>query len=280
VLHILASQVYMNESFIKALYEHKGEYDLIVDSGAFTAFNAGKVVTLEAYEQFLKTIEFLKPFRFVQLDVVGDEQASMANLLKMKEKGLDPIPVFTRGASLETLEEMYRIADFIMVGGIAKASSDKDNDYIKYISHKINGRKNHLLGVTRLDAIKISKCTSVDSSSWMRTSRYGIIDLCRADGTFKSITKREITKNQAEITNCCKLIGFPLQVVKAFNAHSFVNNNYGTEITKAQTFSTMNHIHQSKIIEARTGTRVYFACASAVHFLHVLNIYQRMEKGL
>lgn len=280
MLHILASQIYMNKEYFKALHDNKGEYDLIVDSGAFTAFNAGKVISLNQYEKFLRAIEFLKPFRFVQLDVIGDEKGSMENLVKMKENGFDPIPVFTRGASLEALEEMYRLADLIMVGGIAKASLDKDNEYIKYISHKIGRRKSHLLGVTRLDAIKISKCTSVDSSSWTRASRYGLLDLCRADGTFKSITKREVLKNKEEITKACQLVGFPLQAFQAFNAESFVNNDLTCELSKSQTFSTFNHLHQAKIIEKNAGTKVYFACASAQHFLHVLNVHRKMERGL
>jgi len=173
-LNILIAYPYINEAMLNVLnfYISKGIHiNLMLDSGAFTAFNSGKPIDLEKYCDYIKEVEatFLGNFKCVQLDVIGNEEQTLQNYLYMKNnKNIDCIPVFTRGSSLETLEELYRHTDYVMLGGVAK--SYKNKEYVKWFLEKNkdddgNLRKVHLLGFTNNKFIKHYDIYSCDSSS-------------------------------------------------------------------------------------------------------------------
>lgn len=73
---------------------------IMIDSGAFTAYRQGTTIALDDYCAFLAEHAGLGA-RAVQLDVIGEAAPSRANLDRMRDKGLDPMPVliFTEAAS-------------------------------------------------------------------------------------------------------------------------------------------------------------------------------------
>lgn len=79
---------------------------IILDSGAFTAFTLGKPVDLREYADWVKKIKscwdsFSTSLIYMNLDVIGDQQASMVNQAKLESLGIKPIPIFTFGADLK-----------------------------------------------------------------------------------------------------------------------------------------------------------------------------------
>jgi hypothetical protein len=80
----------------------------ILDSGAFSAWNSGKSIDIDAL------IEEAKKERWdevVALDVIGDHEKSMSNALYMREKGCTVMPVFHIGEPYEVLRKYCHIFD-------------------------------------------------------------------------------------------------------------------------------------------------------------------------
>ena len=138
-LNVLVAYPYFSQSTREVLEANAGTYRLIVDSGAFTAWNTGKEIKLDDYCAFLDTIAHLRPFHAVQLDVFGDPEASQRNYETMVSRGYDVMPVFTRGESPEQLEHLYTLTDYIMFGGIVIGG--KNRNYIKWFVNANKGRK-------------------------------------------------------------------------------------------------------------------------------------------
>ena len=93
--------------------------DILLDSGAFSAFNLGEHIDLDDYIGFVKANKGLI-YRCINLDKIpgnfgirewrpeGIEAAaaaSYANHQKMKEAGLNPIPVFHQDENFRWLEK-------------------------------------------------------------------------------------------------------------------------------------------------------------------------------
>lgn len=171
-------------------------YRLVVDSGAFTAWNCGKVIKLDEYCKFLDSIECLQPFKAVQLDVFGDPEQTWKNFLIMQKRGYDVMPVFTRGDTLERLEEMYSFTDYIMFGGIV--TGDKNMNYVKWFMEQNKGRKVHWLGFCNIDFIKHYKPTSVDSSSWSSGARFGNIPFYAGHGRANVLNRQALLTMPSE----------------------------------------------------------------------------------
>src|SRR5882757_3999808 len=115
-LPVLASYAYVKNSktFIDGLTKSRG-VDLLIDSGAHTAYNTGTTIDMDAYCEFLKAT---KPKYYFTLDVIGNAEKSLIQYDQMKERGFSPIPIFTRGAPIEHLEIYAKNAGYIALGGI------------------------------------------------------------------------------------------------------------------------------------------------------------------
>lgn len=55
---------------------------------------------------------------YVQLDVVGDAEATRVNLEHMENEGLKPLPVYTAAAPISELERLCERYDYIGLGGL------------------------------------------------------------------------------------------------------------------------------------------------------------------
>ena len=120
-LNILIAYPYFSNSCRKELVStfHPDEYRLIVDSGAFSAYNSGMTIELPKYCEFIDSLKLDIPkFDYVQLDVVFDEEGTIRNYRKMLEDGYDPCPVYTRGSKKEYWQELLDTKKYIFVGGV------------------------------------------------------------------------------------------------------------------------------------------------------------------
>lgn len=272
-LNLLVAYPYLNTKANIELIsrQRRSDFNLIVDSGAFTAWNTGKVIRLDDYCRFLDSIAHLQPFHAVQLDVFGDPEASYANLQIMLKRGYKVMPVFTRGDSLERLEEYYTLTDYIMFGGIVIGG--KNQNYVKWFLERNKGRKCHWLGFVNLPFIKKYRPESVDSSSWSGSARFGGLHLHMGAGHMKRFDKQDFTKKPTDdLLIAASRIGIKYEELKLLSsdvcwsrAWSYYGDRWNEPIRgMAQFISTMAHIMRGYDIEKRLGTKVYLAGAGEI----------------
>ncbi len=150
-LNILVAYPYINKMMIETVTEHEGSIRWLVDSGAFTAWKAGKEVSIDAYCKFIEGLP-VAPWRYFTLDVIGNPKASMANYEVMLKRGFNPIPIFTRGEDPSVLDEYYKTSDVVGVGGLVGTKGNKG--FVNGIMKHVGGRKVHWLGFTNAEYIK------------------------------------------------------------------------------------------------------------------------------
>lgn len=105
---LLISYVYLT-----AFEGYRSRYayrDWMMDSGAFSAYNSGAVIDLDAYIKDCYRLLAEDPtlVEIIALDVIGDGRGSLVNADKMREAGLDVIPVFHIGDDWGILKEYCR----------------------------------------------------------------------------------------------------------------------------------------------------------------------------
>lgn len=267
-LNILVAYPYFKKPVVEQLKRFKkNSYRLIVDSGAFTAWNIGKTIRLDDYCRFLDSIEHLRPFNAVQLDVFGDPEKTWENFLIMKKRGFDVMPVFTRGDSLERLEEMYSYTDYIMFGGITIGG--KNINYVKWFMENNKQRAVHWLGFCNVDFIKHFKPFSVDSSSWASGSRYGNVHFYKGFGATVSANRRKLLdKPSPQLFECAKRSGVTVQEMGLLrHSESWIETTKVPDMTKpekgvAKMIGTISYVHRAVDLEKNLGTRFYLAAAA------------------
>jgi len=156
--------------------------ELFLDSGAFSAYSKGVVISLEEYIQFIKKHErFLSVY--ANLDVIGDPAATWRNQITMEKAGLKPLPCFHYGEDPKFLERyLKRGYDYIALGGMVPISKADllpwlDHLFLHYFTD-VNGMpkvKIHGFGMSIFELLFRYPWYSVDSTSWIMTSRMGAV---------------------------------------------------------------------------------------------------------
>lgn len=168
---------------------------LMLDSGAFTAWSQGKEINLKDYIKYIKDNRGIIDTYF-NLDVipggVGGKPtvesietaaaASYRNLEKMREAGLDPIPVYHEGERFYWLHKMLEDGcKYIGLGGLGGKSPEAKQlwmDQSFTILTEKDGRpkiKVHGLGIASFDLLRRYPWYTCDATSWALTSAYGNI---------------------------------------------------------------------------------------------------------
>ena len=177
--------------------------DLLVDSGAFTAWKAGKSVKLDDYKKQISDLPF-KPWNYFTLDVVGNPKATKQNFASLIKSGFRPIPVFTRGEGLGEIEYYYQHSDILGLGGLVGTAGAEG--FVRAVMGKIGSRKVHWLGFTNLDFLSYYRPFSIDSSSISSGYRYGFIQLYVGKGRWRQLTREHFMQRpDTETMNLFKL---------------------------------------------------------------------------
>lgn len=167
--------------------------DLILDSGAFSAWKKKESLTVEQYISF---IERNKPalHEYVNLDVIPGEWGRVGtpedversaakgyeNLLKMRAAGLEAMPVYHMGERLYWLERM--IGDGFTYIGISPANDRTTAQKVEWLdwvygylcgSSGFPEIKTHGFGVTALPLLFRYPWYSADSVTWLLVGGYG-----------------------------------------------------------------------------------------------------------
>lgn len=93
---------------------------LVIDSGAFSAYTSGSVITMEDYAEWLAALP--RPYDFaVTVDVLGDAETSLSNWRYMRDAlGTETVPVLHYGEHAHLLQPYIEEgATRLALGGLA-----------------------------------------------------------------------------------------------------------------------------------------------------------------
>ena len=169
--------------------------NLMLDSGAYSAWNHGEEIDIDKYIAFIKlNLPYVETYvnldqipgkrgqKFTQADVERSAQVSYDNLQYMKSHGLSPIPVFHQGERFYWLERL--VADGETYIGISPHNDLRTAAHIDWLDKvytiitDADGRalvKTHGFAVTTASIMFRYPWYSVDSTTWALVAGYGKI---------------------------------------------------------------------------------------------------------
>lgn len=168
---------------------------LIVDSGAFTAYTKGITIDLKEYIKFCKRcagdVEVVvnmdqvpgKPGKKrTQEEIEQAASISFRNYERMRDAGLDPLPVFHQTEDISWLYKYLELTDYVGISliksGVRGVHMDFLDTMFNDLDHKYAGKKKiklHGFGITSFAFLKRYPWYSYDSTSWARQSGAGKI---------------------------------------------------------------------------------------------------------
>lgn len=245
---------------------------LLLDSGAFTAWKAGKPIALDDYCRFLDSLK-IKPWRYFMLDVIGDPHATMRNYETMLKRGYDPIPIFTRGEDPSVLEDYYKTSDVVGIGGLVGTPANKG--FVKGIMQTIGNRKVHWLGFTSQPFIAQYRPFSCDSSSWQAAFMYGRVSLYLDRGKWINFSRADFSDPLKRNKLGQYLSRFGVSPEEMASSKSWVTS--GSVKDPSLRITMPSYIRFTHDVEEKFGTK-YFLAITGAHFLKSFNyFYEEME---
>ena len=165
---LLCSYWYFKNKLLKDFINSLGyRPEIMLDSGAYSAFTKGKSVNLLDYMEYINA-NALYIDRYVSLDVIGDGYTTRSFFDIMKHKGFNPIPVYHYGDDIEQLRFYIESGEKIIALGNTVRIRDKDI-VARWCAdvHKQNPHISlHLLGSSSHKIVKSESVDSCDSSTW------------------------------------------------------------------------------------------------------------------
>lgn len=170
------------EIYLKSPPVLVNNYNLILDSGAFSFLSSGKRADWDEYiSRYIEYINANDVKLFFELDIdkiVGYDRVKEVRRRLERETNKRPIPVWHRHLGKAEFLRMCDEYDYVALGGLA--IGDISVSEYKYLpafireAHK-RGTKIHGLGFTHSKWLSICHFDSVDSTSWTYGMRYGQI---------------------------------------------------------------------------------------------------------
>lgn len=165
-LGMLVSFAYIKDfrrQFTGVLPKSKGIPPTLLDSGAFSAFNSGKTIDINALISETLNMGWDE---VVALDVIKDHEASMKNAVYMKERGCTVMPVFHIGEPFEVLTEYCKL--FERVGLSCRFGEPESASYLwlDKCFRQSYPKKFHSFGWMGEKVLMRYPFYTADSSSW------------------------------------------------------------------------------------------------------------------
>ena len=193
VKNVLHSFAY-KDGFRTALKKHnpKGK-TIMIDSGAFSAWNMGQKIDLDEYIVFCKEIMTKYPdndWTVVNLDVIPGKpgiiptqqeinysaKKGWQNYMYMKSKGLKPLHIFHQHEDFSWLKKLANSSDYIGISPDNSQSVASRTRWLKRVYSIVDKDvKTHGFACTSPSFLKVAPFYSADSSSWLGVVRYGIL---------------------------------------------------------------------------------------------------------
>lgn len=275
--NILIAIPYCNDKAIAALKEQKARVNILLDSGAFTAWKSGKEITLDQYCKFIETVPF-DLMGYFTLDKIGDHEGTKQNLLEIRRRGFAPIPIFTRGDSLDYLEEMYTFADIVGIGSLVGTKGNRWFLETTLAATTGKKRKVHWLGFTDRNYLANHQPFSVDTSIASGTSRYKRVVIYAGNGILKSFDLADLRDDTANTIPKIK-----------FFADWCQEDLYGLQKFdgwKAPYLCTAANITHKAVAyyaieaEKKFGTKIFFAVNSAMEMQACLDAWDFVNRKI
>lgn len=142
--------------------------EILLDSGAFSAYSKGRNISLIDYIDFIRAHEEVID-RYIALDVIGDPDITQAYYEIMRSKGISPIPVFHFGGDFRYLDYyVERGETLIALGGSAMIRNKQTvAAWIAEVNSRYPSVEFHLLGSSSRQITDSVRLYSCDSSTWI-----------------------------------------------------------------------------------------------------------------
>lgn len=186
---------------------------ILIDSGAFSAWNRGLVIDINHYVEFIekiKKINTIHDIYFINLDVIPHVKGTKPTQEQIKiacEKGIENYH-YIKSKGHSTIHTFHQFEDFKYLHQIAKECNDFNyigispandqsvesrNEWLGKVFSEIKDTvRTHVLGLTAKDSLERFPCYSADSSSWINVGRFGeLFDYHELE----KIPKKNLTRN-------------------------------------------------------------------------------------
>ena len=163
---LLSYWYFRNKSLSEFCEQIRYTPNILLDSGAYSAFTKNKTVNILEYMNFIRANPMVKDY--VALDVIGDSSLTIAFFDIMRTKGFDPIAVYHYGEDEQVLEHyLDKGAKTIALGGTVPIKNKQIvAEWCSELHAKYPHVNFHLLGSTSKIVLESNSVTSCDSSSW------------------------------------------------------------------------------------------------------------------
>jgi|WetSurMetagenome_2_1015567.scaffolds.fasta_scaffold49561_4 hypothetical protein len=273
-LNILIAYPYLKKEELLFLKKNSKHINILIDSGAFTAWKQGLKITTDEYADFIESLPFT-PWGYFTLDKIGDPEGSYINYKELKKRKLNPIPIFTRGEKLEMLEQYYKESDFIAIGGLVGTKGNRG--FVNGIMKEIKNRKVHWLGFTSQDFLLNYKPYSCDSSGWASGLLYGQLKLYDSAGKHHIINRSVLQKKISP------RISWLIQNIYNANPERLKNkdewvNKMGKSLLRELTFKSS--VRYQLDITKKTGINYFLAIANVGDLNSTLDAYLSIKDNI
>lgn len=251
----------------------KAGANIILDSGAYSAFYSGQPIDIDAYADYCKQCE---PYveRYFSLDAIGDISQSREQHAYLKSRGLDPVPVWqSHDHTFDGLQEFVCDEPFVAIGGLAiqefsgsKFYNEKRiASFMRRVYDIAPETKIHLLGYGKPKWVPRFKPYSIDNASAELHFVYGEQAEFVDTRTHKVVqyqlcnTKR-VTLEQLQAAR--HLVGCPPeQDNEGFRARNKVANVAG-DFEWSRAVALARGLQMSRRIKRKCGTRTFVVTSS------------------
>ena len=141
--------------------------EIILDSGAYSAFTKGKSVNLFDYMKYIEeNAEYIS--WYVALDVIGDSFSTKAYYEIMRSKCFNPVPVFHYDDDFSLIQYYARAgAEMVALGNTVRIRNKEEvARWCRLVHQQQPDILLHLLGSSSQKIIDCDVVTSCDSSAW------------------------------------------------------------------------------------------------------------------
>lgn len=146
---------------------------IMIDSGAFTFWNSGRTMTAEQWARDFEKYIHLGD-EVVGLDVIFDGATSLANYKALRKQWPNIIPTYHVGEDMSILDEYASMTKRIAIGGLVNNTDKNRESSINKVFLKYRDTlRIHGFGVTTQKYMERYPFASVDSTTWINSSKYG-----------------------------------------------------------------------------------------------------------